>query len=202
MKVNWQNEKEQLEKMLSENLSYEEIGRYYNVSGNAIKKAAKKLGLTLQQRRKINSEEHFNKGKHKIHICKNCGKEFTHKVSSFNKFCNNKCHSEYEYKDYIQRWLNNEVNGGKGGCSVSGHVKRYLFEINNNSCQRCGWSEINPYSNTVPLHIHHIDGDCTNNSFENLELLCPNCHSLTNNFGNLNKNSKRFHRPKLNKNME
>ena len=31
--------------------------------------------------------------------------------------------------------------------------------------------------------MHHIDGDCTNNKMENLQLLCPNCHSLTSNFG-------------------
>lgn len=202
MKVNWENEKEHLKKMLNEKISYAEIGRYYNVSGNAVKKAAKKLGLMLEQKREINPKEHFNKDKCKIHICQNCGKEFTHKPSTFNKFCDNKCQQEYEYKNYIKRWKNNEENGSKGGCSVSRYVKRYLFEINNNSCQKCGWSEVNPYTNTIPLHIHHIDGDCTNNKEENLELLCPNCHSLTENFGILNKVSKRFHRPKITKNME
>ena len=139
-------------------------------------------------------KKHFNKGKCKIHICKNCGKEFIHRASTFNKFCDNKCQQEYEYKIYIEKWKKNEENGCKGACSVSGYVKRYLFEKNNNKCQKCGWSEMNPYTNTIPLHIHHIDGDCTNNSEENLELLCPNCHSLTENFGILNKESKRFHR--------
>ena len=75
-----------------------------------------------------------------------------------------------------------------------------MFEKYNGCCQKCGWSEYNQYTNTIPLHIHHIDGDCTNNYEENLELLCPNCHSLTENFGSLNENSKRFHRPKLKKN--
>ena len=202
MKVNWVNEKDNLEKMLSENISYEEIGKHYNITGNAVKKAAKKLGLKLVQRRIINSLEHFNKGICTIHICKNCGKEFNHRASSFNKFCDNKCQQEYEYKIYIEKWKKNEENGCKGACSVSGYVKRYLFEKNNNKCQKCGWGEMNPYTNTIPLHIHHIDGDCTNNSKENLELLCPNCHSLTENFGILIKNSKRFHRPKITKNME
>ena len=31
-----------------------------------------------------------------------------------------------------------------------------------------------------------------NNNEDNLELLCPNCHALTENYGNLNKNSKRI----------
>lgn len=52
------------------------------------------------------------------------------------------------------------------------------------------------YTNSIPLEVHHIDGDCTNSFEENLQLLCPNCHSLTDNFGSLNKESKRFHRQK------
>ena len=176
--------------MIKDKFSYVEIGRQYNITGNAVKKAAKKLGLLLEQGRQ---------GKGKTHFCQNCGKEFSHRYTSYNKFCDNKCKSEYEYKKYIERWKNKEVDGCKGGCQVSSHVKRYLLEKYNNSCQKCGWGEYNPYTNTIPLHIHHIDGDCTNNSEENLELLCPNCHSLTENFGILNKNSKRFHRPKITK---
>ena len=106
---------------------------------------------------------------------------------------------DYQYKEYIKRWKNGEETGTKGGCSVSGYVRKYLFEKYENKCQKCGWGEINKYSNTIPLEIHHRDGDCINNREENLELLCPNCHSLTENFCSMNKNSKRFHRPKITK---
>lgn len=34
----------------------------------------------------------------------------------------------------------------------------------------------------VPLELHHLDGDRTNNLIDNLKLLCPNCHSLTDNY--------------------
>ena len=55
--------KEELEKLiLKEKLSYEEIGRAYNVSGNCVKKKAKKLGIVLQRKRKVNPEESFGKG--------------------------------------------------------------------------------------------------------------------------------------------
>ena len=43
--------------------------------------------------------------------------------------------------------------------------------------------------------VWHKDGDYTNNKEENLQLLCPNCHSLTETYGILNKgNSKRRNR--------
>ena len=66
------------------------------------------------------------------------------------------------------------------------------MEKHDSKCQKCGWSEKNETTGNIPLEIHHIDGDCCNNSEENLQLLCPNCHSLTPNYGSLNKNSKRY----------
>ena len=71
-------------------------------------------------------------------------------------------------------------------------IRQYLID-KYNGCQICGWNEINPTTGKTPLEVHHIDGDCTNNAEENLQLLCPNCHSLTPNSGALNKgNSKRY----------
>lgn len=59
--------KEELEKLIFQNkMSYEEIGKIYNVSGNAIKKAAKKLGINLVARRVINNCETFSRGKSKL----------------------------------------------------------------------------------------------------------------------------------------
>lgn len=36
----------------------------------------------------------------------------------------------------------------------------------------------------------HKDGNHLNNELENLELLCPNCHALTENWRGKNKNKK------------
>ena len=55
----------------------------------------------------------------------------------------------------------------------------------------CGWGEKNPVTNLIPLEIHHKDGNYLNNTKENLQVLCPNCHSLTPNFKALNKSSER-----------
>lgn len=54
-------DKKQLEEfILEQNKSYSEIGRLFGVSGNAIKKAAKKLGIEIPKRRRINPSENFS----------------------------------------------------------------------------------------------------------------------------------------------
>lgn len=44
-------------------------------------------------------------------------------------------------------------------------------------CARCGLDEW--LGGPIPLQLDHIDGDRTNNRLDNLRLLCPNCHALT-----------------------
>lgn len=50
-------------------------------------------------------------------------------------------------------------------------------------CDVCGVSEW--CGKPITLQLHHIDGDHLNNSLENLQVLCPNCHSQTSNFRGL-----------------
>lgn len=114
------------------------------------------------------------------------------------QFCSSHCKSEYEYKKYIEDWMKKEVDGTSGPSHISKHLKRYLQEKYDNRCQLCGWNNVNEFTGKVPLQVHHIDGDFTNNCEENLQLLCPNCHSLTNNFMGLNKKSTRVDKRKKN----
>ncbi len=120
--------------------------------------------------------------------CLNCGKEITRR----NKYCNNTCMAEYKRKEYIKRWKAGQESGIKGINDISAPVRIYLKPKYNNSCQKCGWNQINQFIGLVPLQIHHIDGNCMNNSENNLQLLCPNCHALTENYGSRNKNCTRI----------
>ncbi len=47
-------------------------------------------------------------------------------------------------------------------------------------CEKCGLDSW--LGQPIPLEIHHINGINTDNRLENLQLLCPNCHALTNNY--------------------
>lgn len=119
--------------------------------------------------------------------CVNCGCELKKQQT---KYCSFECQHEYEYKKRIEEWKETPENFNSE--SIPTFIKKYLMEKHNNKCEKCGWGETNETTGSIPLQIHHIDGDCTNNKEENLELLCPNCHSLTSNYGSLNGVSKRY----------
>lgn len=54
-------------------------------------------------------------------------------------------------------------------------------------CEECGWAQ-KSFDGRLPLELHHIDGNGRNNQLENLQILCPNCHSLKPNYrGQKNK---------------
>lgn len=94
-----------------------------------------------------------------IKQCITCGKPLSKRQK---KYCSNACQQLYQYNAYIQNWLKESEQGTAYSNSLS---------ITNNS----------------PLEIHHIDGDYRNNNLYNLQVLCPNCHSLTSNYKALNQ---------------
>lgn len=66
------------------------------------------------------------------------------------------------------------------------HLRKNLIKIRGHRCEECGleiWND-----KPIPLQLHHKDGNGWNNELDNLQLLCPNCHALTNNY--CGKNSK------------
>ena len=72
---------------------------------------------------------------------------------------------------------------------ISGkRIKDTLFKlgIKEEKCEICNLKYWNGH--IIPLELHHIDGNNLNNRLDNFQILCPNCHSLTDNFrGRKNK---------------
>lgn len=57
-------------------------------------------------------------------------------------------------------------------------LKEHKCEI----CQNTEW-----LGQSIKLELHHINGNHNDNRLENLQLLCPNCHSFTDNYRGKNQ---------------
>lgn len=61
---------------------------------------------------------------------------------------------------------------------VSSRLREKLIRdgIKEKKCEICGlsiWQGVE-----VPLELHHKDGNHFNNTLDNLQILCPNCHAI------------------------
>ena len=116
-----------------------------------------------------------------IDYCLNCGNNLgkPRRRNKRRKFCNNdKCQHDYARKKAIE-------NGIAGNSST----KRYLIDLFGHKCMKCNNTEW--LDKPITLDLHHKDGNWNDNSPENTELLCPNCHSYTDNYKSKNKGNGR-----------
>ena len=117
-------------------------------------------------------------------------------TSTFNMYCSKECRSVYNYERYVSRWKDG-LETGTNKYEISAYLIKYIKNLKGEKCWVCGWNEVNPATNKIPVEIDHIDGNSQNNVEQNLRLLCPNCHSLTPTYRALNKGNGRGHRRKL-----
>lgn len=98
------------------------------------------------------------------------------------------------YQIPIDKFLNNEKD------VKTSFLKKRLIEEGyfEEKCQICGIKEWN--NKKIVFDLHHVDGDRKNNRLDNLQLLCPNCHSQTDNYKG--KNNKRINNKTTNENIK
>lgn len=108
-----------------------------------------------------------------------------------NVYCSGECFQLHKLTVWINRWLSGEIV-----VTASRPCKRAIIHLRGEKCESCGWQERHPITGKVPIEIEHKDGNYLNNSPENVQLLCPNCHSLTLTFRGLNRGNGRAYRRK------
>lgn len=57
------------------------------------------------------------------------------------------------------------------------NFRKHLLKERDFKCESCNRKTWN--KKQIPLEIHHIDGNRTNNKLDNLKVLCCNCHATT-----------------------
>ena len=122
-------DKETLERMLLvERKSYESVGRLFDVTGKAIKKAALKYGIPLSRRRRVNLDE-----------------VFSHGGSTALSFVNKKSDEEFaEIIRHSETWQEIAASLGYKGKTLSSNVKKSITE----RCYRIG----------AALNLSHREG--------------------------------------------
>ena len=126
-------------------------------------------------------------GTHSVKKCPRCGLESRRS----GLYCSVSCAGLHKTDEKIRLWLAGKHDGMRGKTSTARWVKRYLIEQRGEKCEKCGWGKQNPHTGSVPIELSHKDGNFTNNRIDNLELICPNCHSLTDSYKGANKKAGR-----------
>lgn len=106
--------------------------------------------------------------------CAYCKKQFYLRPSQLKKSKSGLYFCCREHKDKAQRLENNLPILQPGHYGNGNHSRTYrglAFRNFPAKCNRCGYDKY-----VGVLQVHHKDRDRTNNTLDNLEILCPNCH--------------------------
>ena len=129
---------------------------------SAYSTASKRKDINAKVSEKLSGRASTNKGKKQTpeHIKKRIGSLDRKQISDKIK---NTRHTKYLMKTFDEL----------------GPVqkRKRIFEEQKFKCNKCGISEW--MGETIKLELEHKDGNTSNNLRNNLEGLCPNCHSLT-----------------------
>ena len=114
--------------------------------------------------------------------CKICNKEKQTVQCHRNDWVCINCKKEHKYGSYKPKVDLEQCFIKSPNVKISTIRRVLAFQGRYNSCERCNISQWN--NEPITLELHHINGDHYDNTYDNLQILCPNCHSQTKNFRN------------------
>lgn len=101
---------------------------------------------------------HKDKGRTQ-YTCQHCHKSFNAPLSTKRKFCSRQCVNKSSHLIFKPSFTTVR----------KAMIARNLIK----KCNRCNYN-----NEPLILGVHHKDRNRNNNDISNLEILCPNCHSL------------------------
>lgn len=138
-----------------------------------------------------NRSKHYSDSRKKVprtFECIECNVSVDHGFSKTNKYCSRECQTTWRWKNILVP----EIEAGNKTHHSSAILKRYLREKFGDQCSNC--TQLPNWDNKhLELQLDHKDGNSDNNKPSNLRLLCPNCHTQTENYGSKGKGS-RYHK--------
>lgn len=116
--------------------------------------------------------------------CIHCQQEL---VDTQSLYCSLQCMADFRFKTSLELWLSTgkAVGGNKA-------IRKYITHLDGYKCSCCGLSDWN--DKPITLEVEHISGDSTDDSRENVCLICPNCHSQTSTYKGKNRGKGRHWR--------
>lgn len=131
-------------------------------------------------------------------LCSFCEKEFKPGKNTFGLYCSISCQGQHTSKKVVDNWLNDPTPETFYTTANQPRkaIRHFLIKKANYVCMRCTWGKKHKDAELPALEIEHIDGNWLNCFPSNIEIICPNCHSLTNTYKNRNLGNGRKYRRK------
>ena len=106
--------------------------------------------------------------------CAHCKTEFERRKSKLSNSKSGMYFCSKEHKNISQQIGGiKEIQPSHYG-EVPSKYRKLAFRLKEAKCELCSYNKF-----TEILEVHHLDKDRTNNTIENLQILCPNCHRIT-----------------------
>jgi DNA-binding CsgD family transcriptional regulator/5-methylcytosine-specific restriction endonuclease McrA len=171
--------------LLAQGLSKVEVAKQLGVSRSAVSYHARRLGVPIDERGARRYDwaaiQRFYDAGHSVREC----------VATFG-FSHETWQAARRRGAIVTRPQRtpSELMFSAGRLRNRANVKRRLLVegLKPASCATCGIADW--LGKPLSLALHHINGDRLDNRLENLELLCPNCHSQTENYSGRNGHSR------------
>lgn len=204
--IDWNSEKENLEKMINKDkLTLNEISNHYHIGITQLKIIIKELKINrtsnpdITVRRKYSDKSIVEAVKNNVSIAgtlrtlglRDIGGNYTYIHKRIDELKLDTSHFTGQLwgkgKTKDKDGINNssvsleDIFANKVKIR-SNSLKERLIKagLKERKCECCKNTEWN--GKPIPTELHHIDGNHNNNSLDNLQILCPNCHAQTNTY--------------------